>query len=119
MAGDPRFKGKDGQNGTNGTNGQDGQPGKDAVVDYDKLAGEVATKLPLYVMQFTDANGQVVEERPFQFNKANNRFEVKIDPIHVQNFDSDSKLVDEEKYPYPGPIKLRHGAKVPATGPAT
>jgi hypothetical protein len=79
-------------------------------------------KMPTFVLRYVDKNRNLVEERPFIFNKANNRFEVEIEPIHVQNFDANSKLVDEEKYPYPGPIKLRHGVKIPlptTTGPST
>jgi hypothetical protein len=35
----------------------------------------------------------------------------KLPPIHVQNYDAHGNLIDEERYPYPGPIKLRHGTK--------
>lgn len=38
--------GQDGKNGKDGTPGQPGTPGRDAVVDYDKLAGEVQRRLP-------------------------------------------------------------------------
>lgn len=108
--GDPGQPGPRGEKGEPGSKGDKGEPG-----EFDH------TKMPLFVIQFTDKTGQVVEERPFKFNITNNRYEVQIDPIHVQNYDADSKLVDEEKYPYPGPIKLRHGAKAPVvtTGPAT
>lgn len=136
------IQGLQGEKGEKGDPGEPGKDGKDAddktilLTLFEKIKNDPQfkgpkgdkgdpgqfdhTKMPLFVLQFTDKNGQVVEERPFKFNQTNNRFEVQIDPIHVQNFDSDSKLVDEEKYPYPGPIKLRHGAKVPATtGPST
>jgi hypothetical protein len=32
----------------------------------------------------------------------------KLDPIQVENYTSDGKLLDKESYPYPGPIKLEH-----------
>jgi hypothetical protein len=40
-------------------------------------------------------------------------------PIHVQNFDRSGKLVDEEKYPYPGPLKFRFGVQPTSLKPSS
>lgn len=37
----------------------------------------------------------------------------QLPPIHVQHYDSDGNFVEEYFYPYPGPIRLRHGLTSP------
>ena len=92
---DPQFK------------GTDGVPGKDAVVDYQKLADEVKNRLPAFMLQFTDKNGQVVEEVPFTFNAATNSMSAKVGPLTVETYDANGKLTDADQYPIPYGIKLK------------
>lgn len=83
LASDPRFKGPKGEDGQPGPAGPAGPPGPqgDAVRDA--------------VVNYDELTAAVIARLP---------------PIHVQNYDRNGKLVDEESYPVGTPIRLRHGS---------
>jgi len=133
MAGDERFKPK---------------PGQDAVVDYAKLADELAkkmpkgptleeitkaleplidkklealpkqptgdqltaammTKMPAFVLEYTDKNDQVVRRTQFEYDSASNVMRAKIAPLTVETYDTAGVLKDSDQYPIPWGIKLK------------
>ncbi len=51
-----------GKDGSDGAVGPQGPPGKDAVIDYDVLAAEVAKRLPPIYPQWIDKDGNVIDE---------------------------------------------------------
>lgn len=101
----PGPRGPPGPPGKVGPAGETGPPGMDARLDMDELTQDVIAQMPPVVIEFLNGSGQVVHSESFPFGSP-----IRIQPIHVQNYDAASNLVDEEKYAYPGPIKFRHGA---------
>ena len=81
IAADPQFRGPAGPPGQPGRDGQNGATGP---------AGQSPT------IDLDQITANVITNLP---------------PIHVQNYSADGRMIDEERYPYPGPIRIRYGAK--------
>lgn len=102
--GDKGDKGDPGDPGEKGEKGDKGDKGDPGEFDH--------TKMPLFVIQFTDVNGQVVEERPFQFNQSNKRFEVQLPPIPVTTYDENNKYIGTDTYPLGWTLRIKPLPKV-------
>jgi hypothetical protein len=122
-------KGDPGEPGPAGPPGKDGQNGKDAddktilLTLFEQIKNDPqfkgpkgdkgdpgefdSSKMPAFVIQFTDKNGQVVEESPFVFDKASNRYVAKMGPLNVETYDANGKLTDADQYPIPWGIKIK------------
>ena len=87
-----------------GPQGLQGVPGAAAVID-DAAIAAIMAKMQI-VLQYTDKNGQVVEESPFIYDAANKRMKVAIGPLPVQTYDFKGKLYATERYPLPWGIRL-------------
>ena len=72
-------KGPKGEKGEVGSQGERGKRGRDAIVES---------------IDYDALTAEVVKRLP---------------PILVNTYDRDGNLVDDESYPYPGPIKIRYG----------
>ena len=64
MKKDGSFKGIKGDKGDAGLRGSDGRPGLPAELDYEKLAEEVAKRLPPITVSYLDSEGNVKTSEP-------------------------------------------------------
>lgn len=62
-------QGPPGPPGSNGKDGRDGVDGKDAVVDYNRLAAEVASRLPPQKTEWIDGTGKVIASQSAPLGK--------------------------------------------------
>ena len=86
MAADPRLKGPPGEKGAPGERGEKGDSGPPGCNGKD---GKDA------VIDYEQLSAIVIARMP---------------PIHVQTFDRNGNIIDEESYPVGTPLKLRYGA---------
>ena len=91
--------GQNGPRGTPGPQGPPGAPGSQGPPGVTRIRVLVGDK---------DGGQRVLQDETIADGGV---FNLVLPPIHVQNYDFNGNLVDEEFYPYPGPIRMRHGAK--------
>jgi len=93
-----------------GVKGDKGDKGDPATIDYAIVVSEVIKRLPATEVVFQGAG-----EIPDKVQRVAIGGRILLPATHVQNFDRNQKLIDEESYPLATPIKLRHGvlSKVP------
>lgn len=76
----------------------------EASVHPDAVAESVIQRLPPSRVDFLDGKGKAAYSQTVPVGGT-----IKIPPVHIQNYDRNAKLIDEEKYPLPSPVRLRHG----------
>ena len=99
LIGPTGLQGDKGDKGDTGATGLTGLPGASPdltglLAAMDKLSSRLDV-LEMADLDIDDLTLQVMKNLP---------------PIHVQNYDVQGRLVDEEFYPYPGPIRLKDRA---------
>lgn len=67
-------------------------------------------KPPLVPIQDPDPPSPPNPSRPIDYDQLAAEVLRRMPPIHVQTYDRHGRMMDEERYAYPGPIKLRYGA---------
>lgn len=94
-------RGPVGMTGPMGPQGPKGDPGKDAVVDYDQLAGEVLKRLPPQSIQFLDGEGNVAFEQIVEHGQP-----IQIPASRLRTVGRDGKTFSESSAPLGEPLGL-------------